>query len=167
MTSARHWKPARSPATFFMAAAMLAGCTPISTFVDQSSDLASGNSAARVQAAQQRQNQARAQNVVLQQQFADVSSESAKLKSQIDAAHAKLQQIKNRITAENRATDEQRKTYQRLADKQSELQRRLAVVSSAPPQDSAGAIAQQQQLDQLSSERAQLEKQVDALQHAL
>jgi hypothetical protein len=90
------------------------------------------------------------------------------LKTQIDAARVKLQQIKKRIDAENRATDGQRQTYQRLLDKQNELQRRLASLSSAPPaQDSSAAIVQQQQLDQLSSERTTLEKQVDALQRAL
>jgi signal transduction protein with GAF and PtsI domain len=149
-------------------AAILAGCAPVQTFVNQSQDLASGQSGARVQAAQVRQDQAREQNVVLQQQLADVDAEQARLKTQIDAARVKLQQIKNRINAENRATDEQRQTYQRLVDKQGELQRRLASLSSAPPaQDSSAAIAQQQQLDQLSSERATLEKQVDALQRAL
>lgn len=158
----------RSQAIPLMLAAILAGCTPVQTFVDQSQDLASGQSAGRVQAAQGRQDQAREQNVVLQQQLADANAEQARLKTQIDAARVKLQQIKNRINAENRATDEQRQTYQRLVDKQNELQRRLVSLSSAPaPHDSSAAIAQQQQLDQLSSERGTLEKQVDALQRAL
>lgn len=148
--------------------AILAGCAPVQTFVNQSQDLASGQSAARVQAAQERQDQAHAQNLVLQQQLADVNAAQARLKTQIDAARVKLQQIKNRINVENRATDGQRQTYQRLVDKQNELQRRLASLSSAPPaQDSSAAIVQQQQLDQLSSERAALEKQVDALQRTL
>jgi chromosome segregation ATPase len=166
MTNAKHSRLA-GVLVLFVVAAALAGCGSIETFVNQGSDLASGNSAARVEAAQQRQDTARAENAVLQQQLVDVNAESAKLKSQINASRVALQRIKDRIVTENRATDEQRQTYQRLVDKQKELQRRLATLSSSPPQDSAGAVAQQKQLDQLSAERAQLQKQVDALQRAL
>src|SRR5271157_138979 len=146
----------------------LAGCASVGTFVNETGDLTSGRTAQSVAGAQQRQNQAMAENAALHNQLAGLQAQKATLHSQLTAAQAQLRSVNNKLAKASSATQEQRDEYQRLLDKQRDLQRRLAAASAAPPPaDPAAAAAQKAQLDQLAGEKDVLEQQVNALQRAL
>jgi DNA anti-recombination protein RmuC len=90
------------------------------------------------------------------------------LHGQLAIAQGRLNTIRRKLAHDRQATQAQRDQYQRLIQKQRDLQKRLADAAKAPPADNReDAADQKEELDKLAREKANLEQQVDTLQHAL
>jgi chromosome segregation ATPase len=80
----------------------------------------------------------------------------------------RLRQVNGKLAQENGATQQQRDEYDRLAEKQRDLEGRLAAASAEPsPKDPAGIAAQKERFDRMTQEKDVLERQINALQRAL
>jgi chromosome segregation ATPase len=146
----------------------LAGCEAVQTFSSQTSDLANGGPGQRIAAAQANQDAARQQNISLRDQLANLQAQQEELHGQLAIAQGRLNTIRRKLAHDRQATQAQRDQYQRLIQKQRDLQKRLADAAKAPPADNReDAADQKEELDKLAREKANLEQQVDTLQHAL
>jgi molybdopterin-biosynthesis enzyme MoeA-like protein len=146
----------------------LTGCDAVQTAMNQNGDVASGGVEARNQQAQARLDAEHARNESLHDQLADLQSQEGGLQVQLSMEAGRLHQIKLRLAHLASATQEQRMEYKRLLQKQQDLQHRVAAAKSAPPPSNhEDAADQKEDLDKLAQEKADLEKQVDSLQHAL
>lgn len=147
---------------------VLTGCDAMQTAMNQNGDVASGGVEARNAQAQARLDEERARNESLHDQLADLQSQETALQVQLGMEAGRLHQIKLRLAHEASATQEQRKDYKRLLQKQQDLQHRLAAAKSAPPPSNhEDAADQKEDLDKLAQEKIDLQKQVDSLEHAL
>nr|WP_294509952.1 hypothetical protein [uncultured Rhodopila sp.] len=147
---------------------LLSACASVSTFVNSTSDLTSGRTEQSVQESRQREGAAINENVALRNQYASLQAQKTALRGQLAAAQNQLARVNKKLAQESGATREQRDEYNRLVEKQRDLQNRLARASAAPsPADPAAAADQKARLDQLEQEKDVLARQVDALQRAL
>jgi chromosome segregation ATPase len=145
----------------------VAGCDSVGTFVNATGDIVSGRSTEAVVNAQRQQDAAINENSTLRRQLAALDVQKSALHRQLMASQEQLRTVSQQLQHENGATQEQRSEFNRLLDKQLELQRRLSAASAAPPEDTAAAANQRQQLESLTEEKDILERQVNALQRAL
>jgi chromosome segregation ATPase len=146
----------------------MGGCASINTFVSETGDLTSGRTEQAVGAAQQRQDVAKIENTSLHTQLAQQQAQRDALQGQLGAAQAQLGAVNRKLAGASGATQAQRDEYNRLVQKQRDLQHRLAVETMAPPvADPAAAAAAKARLDALTAEKDTLARQVDALQKAL
>ena len=144
------------------------GCASVDTFIKSTGDLTSGRSAESVQQAKRQQTAEVNENAALRGQLASLDAQRSRLRSQLSLSQERLRQVNARLAQENGATQQQRDDYNRLAEKQRDLEARLAAARAEPSaKDPATAAAQKEQVDRMTQEKDILERQINALQRAL
>ena len=146
---------------------LVGGCAAIGTFSQQTGDLASGASDARVQTAEVREQQASAYNASLRLQLTAVEAHRVSLEQQVDDADAQLRRVRERLAASRAATAKQRADYRRLLREQQVLKGKLADMAAHPASTGDDAAGERAELDDLNRRKVALTREIDALQAGL